>query len=68
MDSRYSVSYEHYLSEPGSPGNRDDLAVSALSTRVSDSDRNRALLDVLDSVNRAGCDVYSDREGWKSIS
>src|SRR5262249_3773796 len=46
-----------------SPGNPDDLAVSALSTRVSASDRGRTQLDVLDSGNGAGPDAHSDREG-----
>jgi hypothetical protein len=38
-------------------GNPEDLAVSALATRVSDLGRDRTQLDVLDAGNGAGRDT-----------
>src|SRR5262245_58463076 len=53
------------ISRRVSPGNPNDLAASALATRVSDSGRGRTQLDLLDPGNCADRDAHSHRKGQK---
>jgi hypothetical protein len=62
------LSHRHTLSELSSPGNPDDLAASALATRVSASGRGKSQLDVLDSGNGTGPDAHSDRKSGQRTS
>jgi hypothetical protein len=64
----FEMSFEHCLSELDETGNPNDLAASALATRVSESDRGRTQFDVLDPGNWADRHAHSHRKGWKRTS